>query len=85
MKLAEDLLELALIDSDSGVADENPAYTLTVDALELYATLVRVTNRVGDEVLDDLRQQIGIAVNDGITRHRGKRQPAVLRLARKLV
>ena len=63
MELLEDRLELVGLDADTGIDDFKPARVAQAIADHLHAAVIRVANRVGHQVLDDLAEQVdGVAL-----------------------
>ena len=75
MELLEDLAPPLRCDAPSGVDHLEPHPVAAPPAPDDDAPAIRVADRVGDQVLQDARQQHGIAAHHEMRRHHAQSQP----------
>ena len=84
MKFRKNGFLLVFADTNARVLDLNTALAITLHALQFHFALVRVTDRIANEILNNLAEQIRIGTDHCITGLRREIQAFVVRLAREL-
>ena len=66
VKLSKNLFDLICLDSDAGIGHFKTTLTVPLDARHSNFAFLRVTNRVGDQVANNLGEQVRITADDSI-------------------
>ncbi len=84
VEFAENFLELILTDADAGILDLEAAAAIHPRATKVDLSPVGIADRIADQVLDDLAQQVRVRANHSLAIAGCEGQSLMLRLPGKL-